>query len=184
MRGTPTTTPSGHTPTTTSSGGRPLSARASGRPPAAAVYGHPMDESKISIVTACLDAFGRKDIDGVMRHVAPDITWHYHVGTRPVVGRDTMGKVLSKLVEHQLDSRWRAIRWAEVGDTLLIEGVEDYLTPEDRRAKVPYMGAYDFDADGLIVGWRDYFDLELLMRSERGEPMEEWVRSLVDAEGT
>lgn len=141
-----------------------------------------MDESKISIVTACLEAFGRKDVDGAMSYVAPDIEWHYHVGTRPVIGREAMAKVLAKLGQHQLDSRWRATRWAEVGDTLLIEGVEDYLTAEDRRAKVPYMGAYDFNADNLISGWRDYFDLDLLMRSERGEPMEAWVQSLVDAD--
>ena len=141
-----------------------------------------MDESKISIVTACLEAFGRKDIDGALAHVAEDIEWHYHVGSRPVIGRDTMGKVLTKLGQHQRDSRWRAIRWAEVGDTLLIEGVEDYLTPEDRRAQVPYMGAYDFDADNRITGWRDYFDLDLLMRSERDEPMEDWVKALIDAE--
>jgi limonene-1,2-epoxide hydrolase len=141
-----------------------------------------MDESKINIVTACLEAFGRKDIDGAMSHIAPDIEWHYHVGTRPVAGRENMRKVLTKLGQHQLDSRWRAIRWAEVGDTLMIEGVEDYLTAEDRRAQVPYMGAYDFDADNLIIAWRDYFDLDLLMKSERGEPMEVWVQSLVDAE--
>lgn len=142
-----------------------------------------MDESKISIVTACLEAFGRKDVDGAMSHVAPDIEWHYHVGSRPVIGRDTMRKVLTKLGEHQLDSRWRAVRWAETDDTLLIEGVEDYLTPDDRRAQVPYMGAYEFDADNLIVAWRDYFDLDLLMKSERGEPMDVWVEALLDPRG-
>ncbi len=141
-----------------------------------------MDQSKISIVTACLDAFGRKDVDEAMVHIAPDIEWHYHVGTRPVIGRDNMRKVLTKLGQHQLDSKWRAVRWAETGDTLLIEGVEDYLNPDDRRAQVPYMGAYGFDAGNRITGWRDYFDLDLLMRSERGEPMEAWVQALVDAE--
>lgn len=141
-----------------------------------------MDQSKISVVTACLEAFGRKDIDGAMSHIAPSIEWHYHVGTRPVTGHDNMRKVMTKLAQHQLDSRWRAIRWAEVGDTLMIEGVEDYLTAEDRRAQVPYMGAYEFDADNRIVAWRDYFDLDLLMRSERGEPMEAWVQSLIEAE--
>lgn len=141
-----------------------------------------MDESKINIVTACLQAFGRKDIDRAMSHIAPHIEWHYHVGTRPVTGRDNMRKVLTKLGQHQLDSRWRAIRWAEAGDTLMIEGIEDYLTTEDRRAQVPYMGAYDFDANNQITAWRDYFDLDLLMKSERGEPMEVWVQALVDAQ--
>ena len=46
------------------------------------------------------------------------------------------------------------------------------------------MGAYDFDADNLITAWRDYFDLELLMKSDRGEPMDVWVQALIDAEPT
>jgi len=141
-----------------------------------------MSESKIEIVTAVLKAFGSHDIDGAMNHIAPDIEWHYHVGTRPVVGSDTMRKVLTKLGEHQRDSRWRPIRWAETGNTLLIEGVEDYLNPQDHRAQVPYMGAYEFNVDNQITAWRDYFDFELLMKSDRGEPIEAWVQTLIDAD--
>ena len=139
-------------------------------------------DTRIGIVTTVLEAFGRQDLDSVLAHIAPDIEWHYHVGTQPVVGRDTMAKVLAKLGAHQRDSRWRAIRWAETGNTLLIEGVEDYLNPDDRRAQVPYMGAYEFDEDNRIVAWRDYFDLALLMKSDRGEPMDAWVAALIEAE--
>jgi len=143
-----------------------------------------MAESKIEIVTTFLKAFGRQDIDRAMSHIAPDVEWHYHVGTRPVIGSEHVRKVLNKLGQHQIDSRWRTIRWAEAGNTLMIEAVEDYLNPKDHRAQVPYMGAYDFDADNLITAWRDYFDLELLMKSDRGEPMDVWVQALIDAEPT
>lgn len=138
-----------------------------------------MAESKIDILTALLKAFGEHDVDQAVSYMAPDVEWHYHVGTRPVIGRENVRKVLDKLGRHQRDSRWRPVRWAETGDTLLVEAIEDYLNPHEHRAQVPYMGAYDFDADNLITGWRDYFDLDLLMKSDRGEPMDVWVQALV-----
>ncbi len=141
-----------------------------------------MTESKIEIITAVMKAFGRQDIDSAMSRIAPDVEWHYHVGTRPVIGHDNMRKVLTKLGGHQLDSQWRSLRWAETGSTLMIEGIEDYGTAEGRRVQVPYMGVYEFNDDDLITGWRDYFDLELMMKSDRGEPMDVWVQALIDAE--
>ena len=66
-----------------------------------------MAESKIEIVTTFLKAFGRQDIDSAMSHIAPDVEWHYHVGTRPVIGSENVRKVLNKLGQHQIDSRWR-----------------------------------------------------------------------------
>lgn len=141
-----------------------------------------MPETRIDIVRAIFEAFGRHDIDGVLDHIAPDIVWHYHVGTRPVIGRENMARVLTKLGQHQRDSRWRPIRWAESGNSLLLEGVEDYLNPDGRRVQAPYMGVYEFDGK-LVTAWRDYVDLALLLKSDAGEPMDEWVQTLVDGPG-
>ncbi len=137
-----------------------------------------MAEARIDLVKAAMAAWGRHDVDEVLARVSPDIVWHYQVGSRPVHGREAMGKVLNRLKDHQLDSRWRVTRHAETDNTLFIEAVEDYRNPDGHRVRAPYMGVYEFDGD-LISGWRDYVDMGLLMKSEAGEQPPEWLESLI-----
>ena len=135
---------------------------------------------RIDVVAGVMAAWGRHDIDGVIAHMADDVEWHYQVGSPPVTGKEHMRKVLDKLQHHQQDSTWRLTRWAEQGDHLMVEAVDDFTAPTGNRVQVPYMGAYDFEGD-LIRGWRDYVDLGLMARATEGEDLGDWVQALVDA---
>jgi limonene-1,2-epoxide hydrolase len=136
---------------------------------------------QVDVVAAVMGAWGRHDIDGLLVHISPDIEWHYQVGSRPVKGIDAMRKMLDRLKDHQLNSKWRLTNWASNGDLLFIEGVDDYENPTGQRVRAPYAGVYRFDGD-LIVEWRDYVDLGLMMKGESGEPLAEWLEPLIDAE--
>ncbi|MDG2111397.1 MAG: limonene-1,2-epoxide hydrolase family protein [Actinomycetota bacterium] len=135
---------------------------------------------RIDIVKAIMGAWRGHDIDGVLGHMAPDVVWHYHVGSRPVEGVDNMAKVLGKLQHQQLDSHWRLVRHAESGDAVLIEGVDDFVNPDGHRVRAPYMGVYEFDGR-LVTAWRDYVDLGLMMKGGAGEPLDDWLVALVKA---
>lgn len=134
---------------------------------------------RIEIIRAIMEAWGRHDIDTVLSHVADDIEWHYHVGSRPVRGRDNMRKMLEKLQHHQLESRWRLVRSAEAGDAVFIEAIDDYVNPTGNRVQAPYMGVYEFDGR-TVTAWRDYVDLAEMSKAETGEPLADWVQTLVD----
>ena len=133
---------------------------------------------RVEIVRAIMAAWGRHDIDAVLAHVADDIEWHYHVGSRPVRGRDDMRKVLEKLQHHQLESRWRLVRHAEADDAVFVEAIDDYVNPAGHRVQAPYMGIYEFDGVA-VTAWRDYVDLAEMSKAENGEPLAEWVEDLV-----
>ena len=137
-----------------------------------------MSDGRIDVIKAVMGAWARHDIDELLGHIAEDIEWHYQVGSRPVIGRDNMRKMLMRLKDHQLDSKWRLVRHAESDDSVMIEAVDDYRNPDGHRVQAPYMGVYEFDGD-KIVAWRDYVDLGLLMKGEAGEPLEEWLVPLV-----
>lgn len=140
-----------------------------------------MTNTKITIIEAALAAWGRHDIDELLAHVSDDIEWHYQVGSKPVVGRAKMRKLLERLKDHQLDSQWRLVRHAEAADgSVLIEAVDDYRNPAGHRVQVPYMGVYEFDG-AKIVAWRDYVDLGLMTAAEHGEPTPEWLAALITA---
>ena len=93
-------------------------------------------------------------LDGRSYAVTDDIEWHYHVGSRPVIGVEAMRKMLERLKDHQLDVNWRVTRHSETEDGPLIEAVDDFKSPSGHRVQVPYMGAYRFEGE-LISSWRD-----------------------------
>lgn len=135
----------------------------------------------VEVVEAAMAAWGRHDVEGVLANVTEGIEWHYQVGSPPVHGRDAMRRMLDRLKTHQLDSRWKLLRSSTTGDLTFIEAVEDYRNPDGHRVRVPYAGVYRFDGD-LIAEWRDYVDLGLMMKAEKGEPTPEHLLPLLDAE--
>lgn len=137
----------------------------------------------LETVNAIMEAWSRSDVEGVLAHVTDDIEWHYQVGSRPVVGRDTMAKLLNKLAGHQLDSAWRIIRHAAREEAngrtaLFVEAIDDYRNPDGHRVQVPYAGVYEL-VDGKVAAWRDYVDMGLMSRAEIGEALPAWIEALV-----
>ncbi len=138
-----------------------------------------MSDGRIETIKTVMGAWARHDIDELLNHIDEDIEWHYQVGSRPVIGRDNMRKMLERLKDHQLDSQWRLVRHADAEDSVMIEAVDDYRNPDGHRVQVPYMGVYEFNGP-LISAWRDYVDLGVMMKCEGGEPLPEWLEPLVD----
>jgi limonene-1,2-epoxide hydrolase len=75
--------------------------------------------------------------------------------------------------------QWRIFAYAESGDRLFIEGVDDYRTSDGNRVAAPYAGVLEFRGD-LIIGWRDYVDLGVVAQQKSGEPLSKQVAGLLD----
>lgn len=127
-------------------------------------------------------AWQAKDLDGVLAHLADDIVWHYAApGLPPIRGKAVAAKLLQRFHADMHGIEWRIFAYAEAGERLFIEGVDDYRTTEGRRVAVPYAGVLEF-RDGLIVGWRDYVDLGVIEAQKAGEPLSAQVLDLLARE--
>ncbi len=134
----------------------------------------------IDVVQAIIDAWSRGDIDGVLDCVTDDIVYHYHVGSRPVVGKVQMRKFLERFGAGQTQIQWRILDWAEVEDRLLVEGVDDYVDAQGQHIRSPYMGAFSLQ-DGRVATWRDYIDLAIPAAARAGEPTPDWLEEIYRA---
>jgi limonene-1,2-epoxide hydrolase len=132
----------------------------------------------IDTIESLIGAWKRHDIEAVLALLTDDVVYHFHVGTRPVRGKEWVRRFLSKFGQGQSEIQWRIVRHAQNGDLLLVEGVDDYVDGEGRRIQTPYMSAFEFRG-GLICGWRDYLDTSLIARAKSGDPMPEWLEELV-----
>jgi len=112
-------------------------------------------------IAAVMKANIDKDDEAFLSYLTDDIEYHYHVGSRPLIGKEWVQKFLNKYRDVTADVEWRIDRYAENDNMLFVEGYEEYLdTRSNERIAHPYMGIYEF-RDGKIAKWRDYFEMNL-----------------------
>ena len=89
-----------------------------------------------------------------------DIEYHYHMTTRPLIGKEWVEKFLNKYSEICADVDLQIYRHAETADCLFIEGYEEYTDRRtNERVAHPFMGIVEF-RDGKVCKWRDYFEMD------------------------
>lgn len=127
-------------------------------------------------------AWGRQDMDGMLARMADEIVWYPCVGAAPVRGKQGMRAILESLAPMRKVENWRIFHHAANGSRLFVEGVNDYIDEQGHRIAVPYMGVVEF-RDGLITGWRDYFDIDSANRMKAGEPIPAVIEPLICRDG-
>jgi limonene-1,2-epoxide hydrolase len=132
------------------------------------------------ILLKVIETWQTKDAEGVLAHLHEDIIWHYAAAAMPPIrGKAMARKLLTRFQQDMHGIQWRIFAHAEVGDTLFIEGVDDYQSTDGHRIATPYAGVLDF-RDGLIIGWRDYVDIGVLAQQKAGEPLSKQVLELIN----
>ncbi len=135
---------------------------------------------KIETLQAIIAAWKAKDVDAVLAHMHEDIVWHFAVAAEPPLrGKAQARKFLTRFGATMTDVRWRIFDYAETGDRLFVEGVDEFDTTGGLVVAAPYAGVLDFK-DGLVIGWRDYVDVGVMAAQQAGKPISDQVRGLMD----
>ncbi len=135
--------------------------------------------SQIRVLLGLINAWKAKDIDGVLAFMHDDIVWHYAaVIAPPLKGKAKARKLLEGMSLQVGDVTWRIFDYAEKGERLFVEGVDEYVSAEGRLVSAPYAGVVEF-RDGKIIGLREYFDMGAVTAMKAGEGMKEHVRVLI-----
>ena len=136
--------------------------------------------TKIEVLQAIIAAWKAKDVEAVLAHLHEDLVWHFAVAAEPPLrGKAQARKFLTRFGATMGQVRWRVFAWAESGDRLFVEGVDEFDTTSGLVVAAPYAGVLEF-RDGLVVGWRDYVDVGVMAAQQAGQPISEQVWGLVD----
>ena len=120
------------------------------------------------------------DIDGALALMHEDIVWHYAAAVAPPIrGKAKARKFLEGFKAQITAVRWRVFDYAESGDRLFVEGVDEYDARDGAVVRAPYAGVLEFQ-DGLIIGWRDYVDVGVMEAQKGGAQASAWVLALAD----
>lgn len=109
-------------------------------------------------VEAFIGHWNACDIDGMLGLCAPDIVYH-NIPMEPVHGTAQMRAMIEAFLADLAACDWQTHAIAANGNTVLTERTDGFTFKDGRRAAIRVMGAFEIGADGLITGWRDYFDM-------------------------
>ena len=136
--------------------------------------------AKLAVFKAVIAAWTAGDIDAALSHMSADIVWHYAAAVAPPArGKAKARKFLENFKTQLTEVRWRLFDYAENGDRLFVEGVDEYVAKDGAVVRAPYAGVLEFDGD-LIVGWRDYVDVGVMEAQKAGNPASAWVMALME----
>ncbi len=115
--------------------------------------------AKTETLKAIMQANLDKDTEAFLAHLTEDVEYHYHMTSRPLLGKAWVRKFMDKYRAVTADSLWRIERTAEGPDFLMVEGYEEYTdTRSGKRVAHPYMGILEFRGE-KVAKWRDYFEM-------------------------
>jgi limonene-1,2-epoxide hydrolase len=113
-------------------------------------------------------AWVRDDLEAVLALCTDDLV-AVNVPIGPVRGKQAVREFLTKFGRGMQQRRYAVERIIESGDSAMVEGVEHYVR-DGKSVSLPYMSRFKF-RDGKIAEWRDYFDLQTVLR-QLGLPLD------------
>ena len=125
--------------------------------------------SPSDVVREFCSAFGAKDLATIERLLDPGAVYH-NVGMEPAVGKEASMASIKGFIDMSESLTFEIHHLAAEGDTVLTERT-DTLTVNGNAAPIAVMGTFEV-RDGLIVAWRDYFDMGLVGRLMAGEDVD------------
>lgn len=126
------------------------------------------DTDHVATVKAYYAAWLADDLEAVLRLCTEDVI-AVNVPIGPLNGKAAVREFFNKFARGMSQKRYDVHRMFGDGDCVVVEGVENYLK-DGRQVSLPYMSTFLF-RDGLIREWRDYFDLQTVLR-QLGLPLD------------
>lgn len=122
----------------------------------------------VAKVREFLDAWGAVDPDWAMDCLSDDIVY-INQPLEPVVGQKDVRQIVGGIMELSYAVNWELRNCFGRGSTVVTERLDCWdFTGDGWGLKLPCIGMFDVNDDGLICGWRDYFDNKMWF--ENGGP--------------
>ncbi len=136
------------------------------------------ESAKLGVMKALIADWSRGDVEGALGHMTDDIVWHYAAGVAPPIKGKAKARTFLENFKSQITAvDWRIFDFAENGDRLFVEGVDEHRTTSGTVIATPYAGVLEFRGD-KISAWRDYVDVSVMEAQRAGTAATPWVKDL------
>ena len=117
-----------------------------------------MTVKKLDALNHLIDCWRRRSVEEFLDCFTDDLEYYWHLGSPPLKGKAKMRKFLANYGGAYDQRRWEIFNWAENGDVLLVEGVEELWDNKYQRLITNlFMQAIEFRGD-KVAKLRDYYE--------------------------
>lgn len=111
-----------------------------------------------SLARAFFKAWERYDENAIVDAFAEDAVYH-NIPYKPVSGRDNIRKAVQRFLKTGENMTFDLRKLIIAGDSVVTERVDGWTHKGEARS-LPVMGILEFDGNGKITSWREYFDVK------------------------
>ncbi|HET6965666.1 MAG TPA: limonene-1,2-epoxide hydrolase family protein [Acidimicrobiales bacterium] len=117
-------------------------------------------ESNEETIRRFCAAFSRCDVEELVGFFAPEAVYH-NIPLPPAAGIDAIRDALQMFVPASPEIEFEIRNMASSGSVVFTERI-DRMTFNGKPVELPVTGVFELDG-GLIVAWRDYFDMQMFL---------------------
>ena len=115
--------------------------------------------SNIARTQAFIAAWEARDVDAIVDAAAEDIFYH-NIPMDPVTGKEMLRTFAAPFLAMTEEVKWDTLFIAESENgAVLTERVDHFHFPGGNTLSIRVMGTFEWNAEGKLAKWRDYFDL-------------------------
>lgn len=104
-------------------------------------------------------AWEARDLDAMVELVSDDLFYH-NIPMDPILGKEGLKQFAAPFLSNTTEVKWDLHHIAENDSGIVLtERTDHFRMKTGKTVSIKVMGVFEFDADGLIYKWRDYFDL-------------------------
>lgn len=118
-------------------------------------------------VTTFIGHWNSGDMEAMYALCADDVVWH-NIPMDAIHGKPAMREAVDGFMGNVAACDWQIHAIAANGATVLTERTDGFTFNDGRRAAIRVMGTFEIGPDGLIIAWRDYFDMVEFQREFLG----------------
>jgi limonene-1,2-epoxide hydrolase len=120
----------------------------------------------LEIVNGFMTAAAHGDYEIALGYLTDDIVYQ-NMPFPPVTGKQAVRDTLDTLQAEGAGAEWIVHRELSSGDLVMNERTDRFLLKDGTAMELPIAGVFEL-RDGKISRWRDYFDLETIMKQMPG----------------
>ncbi len=99
------------------------------------------------------------DIDGVLALMSEDAIYH-NMPMAPLVGQVQIRAFLTAFLGAASACRFEILTVVADEQRVVTERLDSFTLGDNTLAELPVLGIFEFNAEGKINSWREYFDLK------------------------
>ena len=111
------------------------------------------------IVKAFCQAWENLDIDAVLGLMSADAVYH-NMPMAPLVGQEQIRGFLAAFLGAASSCRFEILTVVADEQRVVTERLDSFTLGDNTLSELPVLGIFEFNAEGKINHWREYFDLK------------------------